>query len=148
MSERYFRDVQFLNAFKNSQSWLSFATRWLHPRFKTFKFESFPREVGIWPEKLLPDESIISSPRALPRNAGMGPSNELYSKASIVRLGRSSPMLGGNAFPSILYSRLRDIREERLKKESGISPESLLSSRSKYSKLLSWPSSPGMLPLS
>ena len=90
-------------------------------RFKSVKFESFPKEVGIWPEKLLYDKSIICSPGALPREAGMGSSNELFCKVSWMRFGRSSPMLGGSdALSSILWSRLRDIREERLNMEAGI----------------------------
>ena len=73
------------------------------------------------PREILNDKSISSSPRALPREAGMGPSNELFFKVSRTRFGRSYPMFGGSdALSSILLSRLRDVREERLKMEAGI----------------------------
>ena len=64
--------------------------------------------------KLLCDKSINRSPRELfPREAGMGPSNMLFSKASSMRLGKSSPMLDGNALPRELEYRYRYRREDR-----------------------------------
>jgi len=56
-------------------------------------------------------------------------------------------MLGGSdALSSILWSRLRCVRDERLKMDRGIAPESMLPPRIKYSKLfLSRPSSLGMI---
>ena len=48
--------------------------------------------------KLLDDKSKVCSPRALPREAGMGPSNLLFPNVSSMRLGKSSPMLDGKAY--------------------------------------------------
>jgi len=99
--------------------------------------------------KLFNDKSITRSPRELfPREAGMGPSNVLFSKVSTMRLGRSSPMLDGSALPREFACRYRYCREERLKMACGTSPDKLFSPRSKLCKFTNWPSSPGMLPFS
>lgn len=56
-SESDFREWQFVNALKNSHSLSSLAWSWLSSRFRLVRFESFPKETGIFPVNLLFDKS-------------------------------------------------------------------------------------------